>query len=127
MAELHVELVAADHEVWSGAATMVIATTVDGDIGILPGHAPLLGVLPNGTVQIRTGSQPVVAAVLGGFISMADDRVSILAEVAELADEIDVEGARREIEQARSSGDDEEFRATVQRAEARLRAAGQAP
>ena len=116
MAELHVELVAADRTVWSGEASMVIARTLEGDLGILPGHAPLLGVLANGPVQVRsTGGDSVVAAVHGGFLSVADDRVSILAEVAELAEEIDEAAARRDLE-----ADDDET--TTLRAQARLRA-----
>ena len=118
MADLHVELVAADRTVWSGEASMVIARTLEGDLGILAGHAPLLGVLANGPVQIRaTDGDSVVAAVHGGFLSVADDRVSILAEVAELAEEIDEAAARRELEQA--DPDDE---TTTLRAQARLRA-----
>jgi len=69
-AELHVELVAADRSVWSGEATLVIARTTSGDIGVMPGHQPLLGVLESGPVTIRTSEgATVVAAVHGGFIS----------------------------------------------------------
>ncbi len=95
-AELHVELVAADRSVWSGEATLVVARTTSGDIGVMPGHQPLLGVLESGPVTIRTSEGgTVIAAVHGGFISFADDKLSLLAEIAELADEIDVERAQR--------------------------------
>ena len=118
MADLHVELVAADRTVWSGAATAVIARTLEGDLGILAGHQPLLGVLANGPVQIRaTDGDSVVAAVHGGFLSVADNRVSILAEIAELAEEIDEAQARLDLEQG-DSGDE----ITTLRAQARLRA-----
>lgn len=71
-AELHVALVAADREVWSGEATLVVARTTSGDIGVMPGHQPLLGVLESGPVTIRTSDGgTVVAAVHGGFISFA--------------------------------------------------------
>lgn len=126
MAEpLHVELVAADREVWSGEATIVVARTLDGDVGILPGHAPLLGLLADGVVEIRTPqSEEWVAAVHGGFLSVAQDRVSILAEVAEMAHEIDLEKARHDVEQARAAGaDDEEAQAQLRAAETRIRAA----
>ena len=65
---------------------MVIAKTVDGEIGIMPKHAPVIGVLVDGgVVRIkRSGDDDIVAAVHGGFISVADDDVSILAEAAEL-------------------------------------------
>jgi F-type H+-transporting ATPase subunit epsilon len=121
---LHVELVAPDRTVWSGEATTVIARTSDGDIGILPGHAPVLGLLVDGVVEVRTSSTEVyVAAVQGGFLSVANDRVSVLAEYAELSHEIDLEAARHELERARSAGaDDEEALEHVRRAEARIRA-----
>lgn len=125
MAEpLHVELVAPDRTVWSGEATTVIARTSEGDIGILPGHAPVLGLLVDGVVEVRTPSTEVyVAAVQGGFLSVANDRVSVLAEYAELSHEIDLEAARHELERARSAGgDDEEALEHVRRAEARIRA-----
>jgi F-type H+-transporting ATPase subunit epsilon len=121
---LHVELVAADREVWSGEATIVVARTLDGDVGILPGHAPLLGLLADGVVEIRTpASEEWVAAVHGGFLSVAQNRVSILAEVAEMAHEIDLEKARRDVEQARAAGaNDEEAQAQLRAAETRIRA-----
>jgi F-type H+-transporting ATPase subunit epsilon len=123
---LNVELVAADRKVWSGEAKMVIAKTTDGDIGILPGHAPVLGVLLNGTVQIRQeAGEPVVAAVHGGFLSVADNHVAILAELCELASEIDVERAQQALDRARQMLDsDEDALAAAQRNEARIRAHG---
>jgi F-type H+-transporting ATPase subunit epsilon len=121
LAELHVELVAADRKVWSGDATIVIARTTEGDLGIQPGHAPLLGVLVNGAVRVdATEGGVVVAAVHGGFLSVADDQISILAETAELSEEIDVDRARRALE--RASADEADEQATA-RAQARLRAA----
>ncbi|UED84020.1 F0F1 ATP synthase subunit epsilon [Streptomyces profundus] len=118
MAELHVELVAADRKVWSGAASLVIARTTTGDIGIMPDHQPVLSVLRSGPVTIRTtgesGEGTVIAAVHGGFLSYTDGKLSLLAEVAELADEIDVERAQRALEQAKAETDDSaERRAAV--------------
>ncbi|MEX2983668.1 F0F1 ATP synthase subunit epsilon [Streptomyces sp. C36] len=117
-AELHVELVAADRSVWSGEATLVIARTTSGDIGVMPGHQPLLGVLESGPVTIKTADGNVVAAVHGGFISFADDKLSVLAEIAELADEIDVERAERALERAKADAD----AAAERRADVRLKA-----
>ena len=118
-AELHVELVAADRSVWSGEATLVVARTTSGDIGVMPGHQPLLGVLESGPVTIRTSEGgTVVAAVHGGFISFADNKLSLLAEIAELADEIDVQRAERALERAKSEAD----AAAERRADVRLRA-----
>ncbi|MFF2807610.1 F0F1 ATP synthase subunit epsilon [Streptomyces sp. RGM 3693] len=122
MAELHVELVAADRQIWSGEASLVVARTSSGDIGVMPGHQPLLGVLQSGPVTIRTtgesGDGTVVAAVHGGFISFADNKLSLLAEVAELSDEIDVQRAERALERAKSEAD----AAAERRADVRLRA-----
>ncbi|MEU3459684.1 F0F1 ATP synthase subunit epsilon [Streptomyces sp. NPDC006733] len=119
LAELHVELVAADRSVWSGEATMVIARTPSGDIGVMPGHQPLLGVLLSGPVTIRTNDGgTVVAAVHGGFLSFADNKLSVLAEIAELADEIDVARAERALERSKADTD----AAAERRAEVRLAA-----
>ena len=122
---LEVALVAAERTVWSGEATIVIARTTDGDIGILPGHAPLLGLLAGGTVQVRTtDDEYFVAAAPEGFISVANNRVSILAEHAEMAHEIDLEEARHDLERARAAGVMDEAHAEhVRLAEARVRAA----
>jgi F-type H+-transporting ATPase subunit epsilon len=122
---LHVELVAADRTVWSGQATMVIARTVEGDVGVLKDHAPLLSLLADAVVEIDTGDETVVAAVEGGFISVAQNRVSILSERALLADEIDVKAVESELEEARSSEDDD-AEDRVRRAEVQLRAAEKA-
>ena len=84
---LKVELVAADRKVWSGDASRVVAKTTDGDIGILSGHAPLLGVLVEGEVRISGEGSDVVATVDGGFLSVDHDRVTIVAETARVGSE----------------------------------------
>ena len=126
MAELHVELVSVEREVWSGEASQVTARTTEGEIGILPGHAPLLGQLADGgTVTIyQEGGQRVLAAVHGGFLSVTENGVSILAETAEISGDIDVERAREALRRA-EEGDDDESQAAARRAQSRLRAAGQ--
>jgi F-type H+-transporting ATPase subunit epsilon len=122
---MNVELVAPDRKIWSGEAEMVIARTTEGDIGILPNHEPVLGVLVESPVTIKRGDgDNLVAAVHGGFLSVTRDTVSILAEVVELADEIDASRARQSLENARS-GDDDEAKAATRRATARLRAVGE--
>ena len=121
---LHVELVSADRTVWSGEATIVIARTAEGDLGVMSGHEPTLSLLVEGTIEIRTPDGGyVVAATDAGFFSVADNRVSILAEHAELATEVDVAQARQALERAQQ-GDvqDEEAREAARRAEARIRA-----
>lgn len=86
MAELHVSLVSADHEVWTGSASMVVAKTTEGEIGILPGHEPLLAILSGGEVRITTpaSSVAVKANVADGFLSVEHNTVTIVARNAEL-------------------------------------------
>jgi len=86
MATMRVAVVSPEAEVWSGEAEMVVARTLDGEIGVLPNHIPLLGVLAEeGEVRIHTGEQNVTTAeVHGGFLSVTSDGVSILAERAEI-------------------------------------------
>jgi len=130
LSELQVNVVAADRAVWSGPARLVIARTSLGDIGVMPGHQPVLATLADGTVTVRSSEGDAVFAVHGGFISVAHNTVAVLAETAERAEEIDVERARRALEraQAASSAADEDdlehdWRNAERRAESRLRAA----
>ena len=127
MATLQVELVAVERKIWSGEAAMVIARTTEGELGVLPGHAPLLGELAGGgVVTIRTESgEDVVVAAHGGFLSVTERGVSILAETAEIASEIDVERAREALRRAEGAGDDPEAVDAARRAQSRLRAAGE--
>jgi F-type H+-transporting ATPase subunit epsilon len=86
MATMQVDLVAPDRRVWGGEAEFVRARTVDGEIGILPRHIPLLGVLVEAPVTIRRGGEgDLVANVTGGFLSVSADGVKILAETVELS------------------------------------------
>jgi F-type H+-transporting ATPase subunit epsilon len=80
---LVVEVVSPEKRVWSGEATMVSARTLEGDLGILPDHAPLLGVLVDGVVTVKAvdGSNNEFT-INGGFISVSNNRVSILGESA---------------------------------------------
>lgn len=83
---LQVELVAADRKVWSGEAAMVIARTVEGDMGILPGHAPVLAVIASGELTIRpTTGEPITVSAEGGFLSVEHDRVTVVSDQAALA------------------------------------------
>ncbi len=123
---LHVELVSADRTVWSGEATQVSARTVEGDLGVLRGHTPLLSLLSPSLVEIipTGGAAKVYASVDGGFISVANDRVSILSEHVALGQEIDAAQARTDLESARAAaGASAEFDAGVRLAQARLDAA----
>jgi F-type H+-transporting ATPase subunit epsilon len=141
---LHVELVVPDHEIWSGSARMVIAKTRDGDIGVLQSHPPVIGLLAEGSLvrildaeSSGSGSngsgsgsgetaEELVAAVSGGFLSVSDDRVSILARQAELGRDIDVSAARAELDDvAAGAQPGGEESAETRYARARLRATGE--
>ena len=128
MATQQVEVVAVDAEIWRGEAEAVNARTLEGEIGILPGHTPLLGVLAEGHVVrvIEEGGNEIRIAAHGGFISVTDDGVQVLCERAELADSIDASQARHEYDQYKNADeDDEEGQAAFLRARARLEAVGE--
>jgi F-type H+-transporting ATPase subunit epsilon len=100
---MQVELVEPEGELWSGQAEMVIARTVDGEIGLLSNHAPLIGILYEGSmVQIRPDGNgaDIFAAVTGGFLSMANNRVSILARQAQLGRDVNTAVAQAALDQA---------------------------
>ncbi len=124
---LQVELVAADRTVWSGRASMIIARTVEGDVGVLRGHAPMLSLLTDAVVEITDDDGNVtVAAVDGGFLSVAADRVSVLSQHAVLAEEINIDEVRSELDTAQGLGGSDEAERRIRRAEARIRAAERA-
>lgn len=114
----HVELVAADRQVWSGDAMQINARTTNGDLGVLPNHTPVMSVLEPGVLEIiEPGELPIKAAVAEGFISVADNRVSVLSEQIWLHDEIVIEEARAELAAAESD-------VQIRRALAKVHAAG---
>jgi F-type H+-transporting ATPase subunit epsilon len=126
---LSVEVVSPERVLYSGEADMVVCRTTDGEIAFLPGHVPFLGALGIGVVRSllpERGEQGV--AVHGGFVEVSNDRVIVLSDVAELAEQIDVERARiaKQGAEERLSADpeDEEAQAALLRAETRLEVAG---
>ncbi|MHB2024135.1 MAG: F0F1 ATP synthase subunit epsilon [Mycobacteriales bacterium] len=124
MATTRVQLVSPEREVFAGEAQAVYARTTDGELGILPGHAPLIGTLVSAPVRIELpGGGVLVAAVHGGFISVFESGVSVLGEEVELREDIDVAAARADVERYRTAepGDTEGL-ANYQRALARLNA-----
>ncbi len=126
MAEMTVEVVAVERRIWSGEATFVLARTTEGEIGVLPGHEPTLAQLEEAGVLRIDGAdgETIMAAVHGGFLSVTPEGVTVLAEFAEVSEEIDVQRARAALERADRS--EPEGAAAAARAEARLRAAGAA-
>jgi F-type H+-transporting ATPase subunit epsilon len=109
---LEVHVVTPEREVWSGEVTELIARGVDGEVGILSGHAPLLVQLAIGPLRMLTDGGETKAVVDGGFLHVSSHegvtRADVLASSAELADEIDLVAARRRLEEAenRAASDD---------------------
>lgn len=116
MADITTELVAVERLLWEGKASSVVAQTTEGEIGVLPGHQPFLGqLLEHGTVIITTAEgEKLVAAVQGGFLSVSTTKITILADTAKWANEIDTKAAEAALE----SSDEE----VVAEAEAELAA-----
>jgi F-type H+-transporting ATPase subunit epsilon len=78
---LHVDLVAVEEKVWSGDAEMVVARTVEGELGVMPGHSPLLGLLAEPSqVRIKRSGEELTYDVTGGFVSVTGEGVTVLAE-----------------------------------------------
>ncbi len=117
-----VQLVATDREVWTGQATLVSFETHDGEVGVMPGHSPMLAMLKDGPILIR---QPeggdLHAAVHTGFAVVDAGKVIILAESAELADEINVKQAEDLLAEAQASDEGPGKIAAIARAETRLK------
>jgi F-type H+-transporting ATPase subunit epsilon len=123
---MHVELVSVERSIWSGEASAVYARTTEGELGVLPGHTPLLGALePGWVVRIeRVDESELRVAVHGGFLSVRKDGVSVLAEMAETAEDIDAERARAALDRADPDGGTDGV-AARDRALSRLRAVGE--
>ena len=131
---LQVEVVVPEGEIWAGPAQMVIAKTLDGGIGVLTGHTPVLGILAEGSVvrimpeEGGSESGEIIAAVGGGFFSVADDRVSVLARDAQLGREVDRQATQAALDDALqdagASGQGDEESTDVRYFRALLRAAG---
>lgn len=122
MAELEVAVVAVDHPVWEGTAKQVVLKTVEGDIGILAGHEPLLAILAEAPVRVDpVEGDPLFFAVHGGFVSLDSNKLSILADVAEAARNIDLDRAKAAKARAEAAGaDDPDEIAALRRAETRI-------
>ena len=128
---LKLEIVTPERHAFTQEVDMVVVPGIDGQLGILPHHAPLLTTLGFGELRIRRGGQEEYFAIAGGFLQVRPDKVVVLAETADLASEIDVEKAeeaRREAERALAEGFEEpadltRARAALQRALLRVRVA----
>lgn len=94
MSQLQVEVVAADRKVWEGEASQVSARSIEGELGILPGHTPILGVLVSGEVRIHTDGGDTTATIDSGFLSVDHDRLTIVADSVDVQEQ-STPGARR--------------------------------
>jgi F-type H+-transporting ATPase subunit epsilon len=132
MAQLQLEVVTPERRVLSEAVDAVTVPGLGGELGILPGHTPLISQLQTGVLSYTTGGKTLQLHVSGGFIEVQDDVVSVLAEVAERPDEIDAARARLAREHVEKqltawSGTEEDFevaRAKLERSVVRLQLAG---
>jgi F-type H+-transporting ATPase subunit epsilon len=126
---LHVEVVSPESILYEGEADQVVCRPTGGEIAFLPGHQPFVGALETYPVRVLLpGSGEVVIAVHGGFVEVRDDRVTVLSDVAELPDQIDVVRATTAKETAAAAvaadAEDVEAVAELRRAELRLQVAG---
>jgi len=128
---LHLEIVTPERLAYSDEVDMVLVPGVDGELGILPNHTPLVSLLGVGELTIRKGGQEELFAIAGGFLQVRPDKVVVMAETADLDSDIDLEkakAARDEAEKALESGyvegaDLSAARAELQRALLRIRVA----
>ncbi len=122
------EIITAERQVYSDEVDMVIAPGIDGQLGILPMHAPLMTMLKPGELTVKkSGEEDMYVAVSGGFMEVLGNRVSVLADACERSDEIDEERAEQAIQRAQdrlaSQGTDMELERamrSLQRAQVRV-------
>jgi F-type H+-transporting ATPase subunit epsilon len=128
---LHLEIVTPERQAFEGDVDEVVVPGSEGELGILPHHAPLISLLGHGVLRLRRGHEEELFAIFGGFLQVRPDRVVVLAETADMAAEIDLERAeraRREAEHVLEGGfvepaDLASARAALQRALVRIRVA----
>lgn len=122
---LNVAVVSAERALWSGQAKSLVAKTPEGDIGILPNHEPVLALLVESPLRIEElDGTKLAVAVHGGFFSVSGNDVNVIAEVAELAEDIDIERAQAALARAQAAGaDDPDEISAIRRAEARIQTA----
>ena len=116
-------VVSLEHPEWDGPASQIVIKTLEGEMGVLPGHEPVLATLAGGPIRIDpVDGDPMFFAVHGGFFSLDDNRAIILADVAETVEEIDVARAQEAKSNAEKADDEDlEAKAALRRAETRLR------
>ncbi len=126
---LHLEVITPERKVYEDDVDMVVAPATEGYVGILPHHVPLFTTLGPGEFKVKKGGVEEVLAVFGGFMDVRSDRVVVLTDAAEPAEEIDASRAQQARERAQqvlaagpaSAADEQRARAELQRALVRLR------
>jgi F-type H+-transporting ATPase subunit epsilon len=117
---LHLEIVTPERLAYSDEVDMVLVPGIDGELGILPHHTPLVSLLGVGELRIRKGAAEESFAIAGGFLQVRPDKVVVMAETADMASEIDLDKAqeaRKEAEQALAAGPHEGADLALARAE----------
>ena len=123
MATIKIEIVTAERKVLEDDVDMVIAPGIEGQLGILPRHAPLLTALQPGEIRLKKGSEETALTVSGGFLEVRPDRVTVLADAAERVEEIDIARAEEAMRRAQERIQGRTAELDLQRAMASMRRA----
>ncbi len=130
MVTMRLEIITAEREIFSDEVDILVAPGIDGELGILPHHAPLMTALQPGEIMIRKDGEESYLAVSGGFLEVMGNKVTILADACEHSEEIDEERAQQAVQRAQerlamraADASLEQAAAAVRRAEVRLRVA----
>lgn len=121
MTGIRLDIVTAERQVYSDDVDLVVAPGVDGEMAILPGHAPLMTTLQPGELLIRRGGEEIPLVITGGFLEVRPERVTVLADAAERVEEIDAERAEEAKRRAEERLGEKLDAAEMERAEAALR------
>lgn len=117
MAGIRLDIVTAERQVYSDDVDVIVAPGIDGEMAILPHHTPLMTTLQPGELRVRQGGEEFSLAITGGFLEVRPDRVIVLADAAERAEEIDIaraeEAKRRAEEQLSRPGEADAARAEM--------------
>ncbi len=129
-AKIRLEVITPERVVFDDDIEMLIARAIDGDIGVMAGHTPMVTALETGVMEIKTGEEEIPVPISDGFMEVKSEKINVIVRTAELPKEIDVERARRAKERAqrrlreeKSRIDEARAEAALERAKARLRAA----
>ena len=123
MATMQLEIITAESQVYSDEVELVVAPGIEGQLGILPHHAPLMTALQPGEILIRKDGEETYLAVTGGFMEVMGNKVTILADACERSDEIDEARAQEGVDRAREQLEHQESDIQLERVVASMRRA----